>query len=90
MYALQEIVISRDYPGHPVNAKLRAQGKPEHESQVGDITLEDDVWLATGVKVMPGVTIWPRHYCCCRKCGNEKLTKFCARGRSTRKSHQVN
>lgn len=45
------------YPGHPVNAKLRAQGKPENESQVGDITLEDDVWLATGVKVMPGVTI---------------------------------
>ncbi|MGL1956914.1 MAG: acyltransferase [Colwellia sp.] len=45
------------YPGHPVNAKLRALGKPDEESQVGDITLEDDVWLATGVKVMPGVTI---------------------------------
>jgi serine acetyltransferase len=45
------------YPGHPVNANLRAMGKPEQESQVGDITLEDDVWLATGVKVMPGVTI---------------------------------
>jgi len=45
------------YPGHPLNAKLRALGKPEHESQVGDIILEDDVWLATGVKVMPGVTI---------------------------------
>ncbi|ALO34400.1 acetyltransferase [Colwellia sp. MT41] len=45
------------YPGHPINAKLRALGKPDHESQVGDITLQDDVWLATGVKVMPGVTI---------------------------------
>jgi len=45
------------YPGHPVNAKLRALGKPDEESQVGDITLKDDVWLATGVKVMPGVTI---------------------------------
>ncbi len=45
------------YPGHPVNAKLRALGQPEHESQVGDITLEDDVWIATGVKIMPGVTI---------------------------------
>ena len=45
------------YPGHPVNAKRRAQGKPDDESQIGDITLEDDVWLATGVKVMPGVTI---------------------------------
>jgi len=45
------------YPGHPVNAKLRALGKPDDDSQVGEITLEDDVWLATGVKVMPGVTI---------------------------------
>ncbi|OUR61532.1 acetyltransferase [Colwellia sp. 39_35_sub15_T18] len=45
------------YPGHPVNSKLRALGKPDIEEQVGDITLEDDVWLATGVKVMPGVTI---------------------------------
>ena len=45
------------YPGHPVNAKLRALGRPDEENQVGDITLEDDVWLATGVKVMPGVTI---------------------------------
>lgn len=45
------------YPGHPINAKLRALGKPEKDSQVGDIILEDDVWLATGVKVMSGVTI---------------------------------
>ena len=45
------------YPGHPIDAKLRALGKPDTEAQVGNITLEDDVWLATGVKVMPGVTI---------------------------------
>lgn len=45
------------YPGHPINAKLRALGKPDEDSQVADIILEDDVWLATGVKVMPGVTI---------------------------------
>jgi serine acetyltransferase len=45
------------YPGHPINAKLRALGKPDADSQVGDIILDDDVWLATGVKVMPGVTI---------------------------------
>ena len=36
---------------------MRALGKPDEDSQVGDIILEDDVWLATGVKVMPGVTI---------------------------------
>ncbi len=45
------------YPGHPINAKLRALGKPDEDSQIGDIILDDDVWLATGVKVMPGVTI---------------------------------
>lgn len=45
------------YPGHPVSAKARALGKPDTDSQVGDIILENDVWLATGVKVMPGVTI---------------------------------
>jgi acetyltransferase-like isoleucine patch superfamily enzyme len=45
------------YPGHPIDAKNRALGMPDTEEQVGDIILEDDVWLATGVKVMPGVTI---------------------------------
>jgi acetyltransferase-like isoleucine patch superfamily enzyme len=45
------------YPGHPINARLRALGKPDEDAQIGDIILEDDVWLATGVKVMPGVTI---------------------------------
>lgn len=45
------------YPGHPIDAKLRAMGKPDDESQIGDIILADDVWLATGVKVMPGVSI---------------------------------
>lgn len=45
------------FPGHPMNAKKRAQGLPEEEHQVGDIVLENDVWLATGVTVMAGVTI---------------------------------
>ncbi len=45
------------YPGHPVDAKERAKGKPDTENQIGDIILENDVWLGTGVKVMPGVTI---------------------------------
>lgn len=45
------------YPGHPLEAKARALGKPEEDIQVGDIILEKDVWLATGVKVMPGVRI---------------------------------
>ena len=45
------------YPGHPLNAVERALGKPEKDEQVGDIILEDDVWLATGVSVMSGVRI---------------------------------
>lgn len=45
------------FPGHPLNAKKRAQGLPEEDYQIGDIVLENDVWLATGVTVMAGVTI---------------------------------
>ncbi|PCS22459.1 acyltransferase [Candidatus Enterovibrio escicola] len=45
------------YPGHPINAEDRAAGLPELDCQIGDIILEKDVWLATGVSVMAGVTI---------------------------------
>ncbi|GAD00768.1 acyltransferase [Agarivorans albus] len=45
------------YPGHPLNAEQRAAGLPELDEQVGDVILEDDVWLATGVSIMAGVTI---------------------------------
>ena len=45
------------YPGHPLNAKDRAEGKPDTPDQVGDIILENDVWLGTGVRVMAGVHI---------------------------------
>lgn len=45
------------YPGHPLDAAARAAGLPESDDQVGDIILEEDVWLATGVSVMAGVRI---------------------------------
>jgi len=45
------------YPGHPVDPQSRALGLPETDEQVGHIIIEDDVWLATGVSVMAGVTI---------------------------------
>jgi acetyltransferase-like isoleucine patch superfamily enzyme len=45
------------YPGHPLDPADRAAGLPDREHQVGAITLEDDVWLATGVTVLAGVTI---------------------------------
>ncbi|AMO57813.1 acetyltransferase [Endozoicomonas montiporae] len=45
------------YPGHPVDANDRAKGLPDTEDQIGDIILEEDVWLAAGVTVMGDVTI---------------------------------
>ena len=45
------------YPGHPLDAVARAAGLPDTQDQVGDIVLEDDVWLATGVTVSAGVRI---------------------------------
>jgi acetyltransferase-like isoleucine patch superfamily enzyme len=45
------------YPGHPLDPVARAAGLPDTEDEIGDIVLEDDVWLATGVTVSAGVTI---------------------------------
>jgi acetyltransferase-like isoleucine patch superfamily enzyme len=45
------------YPGHPIDAADRAAGKADLDIQAGDIVLEPDVWLATGVSVMAGVRI---------------------------------
>ena len=45
------------YPGHPLDPEDRANGLPDTDEQIGDIVLEDDVWLATGVTVCAGVTI---------------------------------
>jgi len=45
------------YPGHPLDPAARAKGLADTEEQVGDIYLEDNVWLATGVFVMAGVRI---------------------------------
>lgn len=45
------------YPGHPVNPEARANGAPDLESQIGMIHLQKNVWLGTGVTVLPNVTI---------------------------------
>jgi len=45
------------YPGHPLAAEARARGLPDDEDQVGDVIIENDVWLGTGVKVLAGVHI---------------------------------
>ena len=45
------------YPGHPIDRKARAAGFPDTDDQIGNIIIEDDVWLATGVSVMSRVRI---------------------------------
>lgn len=45
------------YPGHPIDPTARAKGEPDSDDQIGDIILEKDVWLGSGVTVMKGVTI---------------------------------
>lgn len=45
------------YPGHPIDPVDRAKGLPDKDDQVGDIVLEEDVWLGSGVTVTRGVTI---------------------------------
>ena len=45
------------YPGHPLDPIARAKGQPDSDDQVGNIIIEDDVWLTAGVTVMAGVTI---------------------------------
>jgi len=48
------------YPGHPIDAADRAAGLPDLDHQAGDIIIEDDVWIATGVTIMPHVRIGKR------------------------------
>ncbi len=45
------------FPGHPMDPAARAAGAPDTDDQIGDIVLERDVWLATGVTVLAGVRI---------------------------------
>jgi acetyltransferase-like isoleucine patch superfamily enzyme len=45
------------YPGHPIDPVRRAQHQPDTADQIGDIILEDDVWLATNVSILAGVRI---------------------------------
>lgn len=45
------------FPGHPEDPIDRATGLPETPEQTGDIILKKNVWLASGVTVLAGVTI---------------------------------
>lgn len=45
------------YPGHPINAADRAAGQPASADQIGDIVIEDDVWIAGRCTILRGVRI---------------------------------
>lgn len=45
------------YSGHSLDPKLRAEGAGDLDCDIGEIVLEQDVWLGTNVTVCPGVTI---------------------------------
>lgn len=45
------------YPGHPIDAAQRATGAMDTDDQIGDIILEDDVWIGSRSTVMAGVRI---------------------------------
>ena len=45
------------YPGHPIDAVARARGDTDTDDQVGDIIIEDDVWLGSRSTVLGGVRI---------------------------------
>ncbi|RKF18902.1 acyltransferase [Alginatibacterium sediminis] len=45
------------YSGHPLQADLRAAGHAEPAHSRSSVVLERDVWLASKVSVLPGVTI---------------------------------
>lgn len=50
-------VLMTGYPGHPLDAAARARGEADTDDQVGDIIVEDDVWLASRVTVVGPVRI---------------------------------
>lgn len=45
------------YSGHALDPQQRAQGHGDRDCDVGDIVLEQDVWLGTNVTICPNVTI---------------------------------
>jgi serine acetyltransferase len=46
-----------DSGGHPVDPLLRLAGLPPLAEEVRPVTIEDNVWIATGSIILPGVTI---------------------------------
>lgn len=45
------------YPGHPLDAAARARGEMDTDDQVGDIILEDDVWVGSRSTIIGGVRV---------------------------------
>ena len=46
-----------DSNGHPLDPNLRAEGQPPTKDEVRPITIGNNVWIATGATLLPGVII---------------------------------
>lgn len=46
-----------DSGGHPVDPLMRLAGLPPLSEEVRPVTIEDNVWIATGSIILPGVTV---------------------------------
>lgn len=45
------------FPGHPLNAKARAEGAPDTQDQIGHIIIKQGAWVGTGATILAGVTV---------------------------------
>lgn len=54
---LADRVFICDNPGHPIDAKRRAEHQPVDRDQVRPVRIEDDVWVGTGAIILPGVHV---------------------------------
>ncbi len=50
-------VVIFDSPGHPLDADERIAHRPPAPEDIKPVTIGDKVWIATGAKIFPGVTI---------------------------------
>jgi acetyltransferase-like isoleucine patch superfamily enzyme len=46
-----------DSPGHPLDAERRIAGLPPSPEEIRPVAIGDKVWIGTGARIFPGVTI---------------------------------
>lgn len=49
-----------DFDGHPLDAARRREHEPTPPEQIGDVVIDDDVWIGARATILKGVTIGAR------------------------------